>query len=440
MIELDFGNMMSETMGESGLGERQVDDLRAATSKAHAEIVSRSRPELAFMDLTEQDTVNVKKIAREVRDSFSNFLLLGIGGSALGPKTILEALSPMHNLKHSPRVFILDNVDPVTLSNVLGIADLDDTAVNVITKSGTTAETMSSFMVLYDRIKDKAAHVIATTDPEKGYLRKIAEDDGLKTLSVPPGVGGRYSVLSPVGLLLAEVIGADSDALLRGAATMRQRCEEPELWKNPAYLYGALLYLMDTSEGRNITVMVPYSDRLRALAEWFCQLWSESLGKNGRGSTPYPSIGTTDQHSQMQLWMEGPADKVVTFINIDEHGADVEIPRIFGDSGVAYLGGHSIGELLGAEMEATELALSNADRPNMTLRIPRLDAEHLGQLLYFMEMATAFTGFLYGVNPFDQPSVEESKKFTYGMMGREGFEDKRQEVERARNRDNCFKL
>ncbi len=441
MIELDFGNMMADIIGENGLSERQVEALKPVAAKAHEEIASRERPGLAFMDLVKQDTSAIKDAAREIRNDSESFLLLGIGGSALGPKTILEAMSPMHNLRKTPRVFIYDNVDPVTLENVLSLIDLDKTTVNVITKSGSTAETMSSFMVLYEKLKGRSGGVVATTDPEKGYLRQIAEADGFfKTLPVPPDVGGRYSVLCPVGLLLAEVAGVDCDELLAGAARMQERCSDPEPWKNPAYLYGSMLYLMDKEEKRNITVMVPYSDRLRPLAEWFCQLWSESLGKLGMGSTPYPSIGTTDQHSQMQLWMDGPQDKVVTFIRVEDHGADVTIPRVFKDTGVAYLGGHSLGELFNAAEEATELALATAGRPNMTLRVPKVDAAHMGELFYFFEIATAYAGFLYGINPFNQPSVEMSKNFTYGMMGRDGYEAQREEVERARGRVTCWRL
>jgi glucose-6-phosphate isomerase len=236
------------------------------------------------------------------------------------------------------------------------------------------------------------------------------------------------------------VIGTDCDELLAGAKRMMEHTADPEPWKNPAYLYGTLLYIADKEEKRNIAVMVPYSDRLRPMAEWFCQLWSESLGKLGMGSTPYPSIGTTDQHSQMQLWMEGPQDKVVTFIRVDDHGADITIPRVFKDSGVAYLGGHSLSELFNAEEEATELALAKAGRPNMTIKVPKLDAAHLGELFYFFEIATAYTGFLYGINPFNQPSVEMSKNFTYGMMGREGYEKQRKEVEKARSRVTCWRL
>jgi glucose-6-phosphate isomerase len=440
MLELNFSNMMSEVIGEKGISEKQVEALKDKVAKAHDGISTRKWNELAFIDLIKQDTSEIKKIADDIKRESESFLLLGIGGSALGPKTILEALSPMHNLKKTPKVFIYDNVDPTTLDNIMSVIDLEKTTVNVVTKSGSTAETMASFMILYEKLKGHAERFVATTDPEKGPLRKIASEKGFRTLSIPPAVGGRYSVLSPVGLLLAEVIGVSADELLQGAKEMHDRCLEPELWKNPAYMFGTLLYLMDVEEKRNINVMVPYSDRLKPLSEWFCQLWAESLGKLGMGSTPYPSLGTTDQHSQLQLWMEGPEDKVIVFIKIDDYGVDIKIPEVFKDTPIGYLGGHSLSELINAEEESTELCLAKTGRPNMTLKVPVIDAYHLGQLFYLFELATAFAGFLYGVNPFNQPSVEEGKNFTYGMMGREGFESKKAEVEQARQKKVCWRL
>lgn len=446
MIELIFSNMMTDILGDKGISDRQIEAMRDKVNKAHDEISQRRRPELAFIDLISQDTPEIKRTAEAIRNGAQDFLVLGIGGSALGPRAILEALSPLHNHRKRPRVFICDNADPRTLKEVLSIVDIDKTFVNVITKSGSTAETMASFMTMWDvmtkRIGDRAGErIVATTDPEKGNLRKIAKEKGLRTLPIPPGVGGRYSVLSPVGLLLAEVLGTDSREMLRGAADIHVRCSDPEIWKNPAYIFGALLYLMDREEKRNITVMMPYADGLKCLSEWFCQLWAESLGKLGMGTTPYPSLGTVDQHSQLQLWMEGPEDKVVVFLKVGDYGTDVPIPKVFSDvEGVGYLGGHAFSELIRAEEESTELALAKNGRPNMTISVPAVDPYHMGQLFHFFELATAFAGFLYGVNPFNQPGVEEGKNFTYGMMGKKGFEGKREEVEKAREKGICYRL
>jgi glucose-6-phosphate isomerase len=438
MITLNFANMMKKVIGPQGTDEKAIENLKTKTEEIHKEIIAKKRPELEFMGLPDQDTAEIKKLGGEVREESDTFLLLGIGGSALGPRAVLEALSPLHNLREKPKVFIYDNVDPRTLKHILSVVDLRKTTVNVISKSGSTAETAAGFMILWEEMKktvgaDAAKRFVATTDPVSGNLRKIATDHGLRTLPIEKGIGGRYSVLSPVGLLPAEVIGVDSRELLRGAADMRSRCNTAELWKNPAYMFGGLLYLMNADGKRNVNVLIPYADGLKFLSEWFSQLWAESLGKDGKGMTPYPSVGTTDQHSQMQLWMEGPGDKVVTFIRVDEYAADYTIPGVFGDvEGTSYLSGHRLSELIKAEEESSELALARRGHPNMTIHIPSIDAYHLGELFQFFEIATAFTGLLLGINPFNQPGVEEGKNFTYGMMGKKGFDAKRAEVEKAR--------
>ncbi len=439
MITLDFTNMMAESIGgDNGLTRDDIDSLKERFKEIHAEITRRQIPNLYFLDLPEQDTGEILAIAESIRSSSDYFLLLGIGGSALGPRAVLEALKPFYNLKNSPKIFIYDNVDPSTLTSILSIVDLKKTTLNVVTKSGSTVETMSSFLILMDAMKkvhgdDFSKWIVATTDPEKGILRETASREGFKTLPVHPDVGGRFSVLTSVGLLPAAVAGIDIEAMLKGAKEMVSRCCVEDLWKNPAYMYGALMYLAERKHRKNISVLIPYSDRLKAFSEWYCQLWAESLGKEGVGLTPYPSIGTTDQHSQAQLWMDGPADKVVTFIGVKDYGADLPIPDR-GIEALGYLKGHTLSELIKTEQEATELALLNAGRPNMRLNVPRIDSYYLGQLFLFFELVTVVTGMLFKINPFDQPGVEDSKNFTYGMMGRKGYEDKKEEVDKYRER------
>jgi len=446
MIGLNFSNMMEGVIGTEGLSERIIENFSGRIEEAHKKIKDRIMPELAFIDLHSQDTSEIKDTAKHIRETSENFLILGIGGSALGPRAILEAMSPFHNLQKKPRVFIYDNVDPRTLKHIFSLIDLKKTSVNVISKSGSTAETAASFMFLWDEMKkvpggEISKRFIITTDPEKGNLRRIVKEEDLMSLLIPQGIGGRYSVLSAVGLLLAEVIGIDSDSLLRGAMDINNKCSEPDFWKNPAYLFGTLLYLMNEEKQKTINVLVPYADSLKPLSEWFCQLWAESLGKDRKGLTPYPSVGTTDQHSQLQLWIEGPRDKVMIFIRIDNYGNDIKIPGVFKDiEGLNYLSGHTLSELIKAEEEATELALAKAGIPNMTIMMPQIDAYHLGQLFHFFELATAFTGFLYRINPFNQPGVEEGKNLTYGIMGKKGFEAKKKEVEDYREKRGKWRV
>ncbi len=432
MITFDFTNMMSGAVSENGLDADDINSLKGRINDIHADVAKRRLSELYFLDLPGQDTRGINAIANDIRNNSEYFLLLGIGGSALGPRSLLEALKPFYNLKHSPKIFIYDNVDPVTLKTILSIIDLKKMTVNVITKSGSTVETMSSFLIMMNALKKIhkktfSQHIIATTDPEKGILREIAEKEGFRTLAIHPHVVGRFSVLSPVGLLAAAVAGINIKDILKGAKDMAKKCSGEDLWKNPAYICGVLMYLMEEKKKKNISVLLPYSDRLKAFSEWYCQLWAESLGKNNKGQTPYPSTGVTDQHSQLQMWMEGPKDKVITFIDIKDYGGDIAIndEKI---KSLSYLKNHTLGELIRAEREGTELALVKAGMPSMRLNMPKIDGYHMGQLFLFFELVTAVTGMLQGINPFNQPGVEEGKNLTYGIMGRKGYEDKKKEV------------
>ncbi|MCE5312139.1 MAG: glucose-6-phosphate isomerase [Nitrospiraceae bacterium] len=438
MTRVDFTNITKDSLGTAGLADEDFNSIDI--KKLNELFGAGAKAGLGFFDLPGQDVSSVITAVKKTAQ-FDNFLVLGIGGSALGPRSILDALSPLHNLRKKPRVFIYDNVDPMTLESIFSIIDLKNTAVNVITKSGSTAETIASFMIIWHRLKElnlkPADHLIITTDPEKGSMRKIADEYKITALDLPPAVGGRFSVLSPVGLLMAGAAGVDIEALLEGSAHMHTVCMQKDLYKNPAYLFAASVYLMNKKFSRTTTVLVPYADRLKSFSEWFCQLWGESLGKDGTGLSPYPSVGTTDQHSQLQLWMEGPNDKVIVFIAVDDYGTDIRMPDEFaGLDAMGYLSGHTLAELIKTEQEATEIALTKKSRPSITVRVPAIDAFHLGQLFHFFEAATAAAGFLFGINPFDQPGVEEGKNLTYGMMGKKGYEDKAAEFAEYRKKSS----
>jgi glucose-6-phosphate isomerase len=277
-------------------------------------------------------------------------------------------------------------------------------------------------------------HLVFTTDPERGALRQLAQRDHIATLEVPPEVGGRFSVLSPVGLLPAALVGIDIDGLLQGAGRAIERTESDDLLRNPAALYAALHWEADVRQDARIHVLMPYTDRLREFAEWYRQLWAESLGKRvdreGRtvhvGPTPVAAVGATDQHSQVQLFMEGPYDKVITFMTVEQLGSDLRIPHPESQTelppDLSYLPGHTLGELLKAEYEATSTALAQMGRMSCTLRLPDLSAATLGEALMFFQLATGYAGVWYGIDPFDQPGVELGKRLTYAAMGRPGYE------------------
>ena len=401
----------------------------------------RSAGTLGFLGLPTNDALleSTLSVAARARGRYEDVLLLGIGGSALGPIALRTALRPpaWNSLDKAardgyPRLHVLDNVDPRTIAATLARLDLSGTLVLVVSKSGGTVETMAQYLIVRDALEralgaDRAReHLVFVTDPEVGALRRIARAEGITTLDIPPNVGGRFSVLSPVGLLPAALIGIDVRAMLAGAADTTARAASADLATNLPGTFAVLQWLSDTKHRRSVQVLMPYSDALRDIASWWVQLWAESLGKRrpdgaSVGPTPLPAVGATDQHSQVQLFMEGPLDKTVTFLAVKGREQDGAIPARHADiPELGYLGGHSLGELLDIERRATSGALAARGRFNATLSLDTVDAWHVGALLQFFGIATAYAGALYGVNAFDQPGVELGKQFAYAMLGRAG--------------------
>ncbi len=453
MIKLLYGRMLQENLDrEHGLKRARLQKLAEAFPPVQREVRRRREAgEYGFYKLVEQGpTVRaIRTFAEGLGQAHDHVLVLGIGGSALGAKALLNALRPPawnelddEAREFFPRLTVLENVDPSSVAAALDRIDPRRVLVNVISKSGGTAETMAQYLVVrawLEKALGAAAyrHLVFTTDPSRGALRELAQREHIATLDVPPDVGGRFSVLSPVGLLPAALVGIDIEGLLEGARLVLERTEEDDLFRNPAALYAALHHEADVSHGARIHVLMPYTDRLRELAEWYRQLWAESLGKRvdrqGKtvhaGPTPVGAVGATDQHSQVQLFMEGPYDKAITFVTVENFGVDVKIPgRAAADNGpalpadLAYLPGHTLGELLRAEYEATSAALAQMGRMNCTLRLPDLSAATLGETIMFFQLATGYAGVWYGVDPFDQPGVELGKRLTYAAMGRPGYE------------------
>ncbi|MCZ7662411.1 MAG: glucose-6-phosphate isomerase [Thermoleophilia bacterium] len=452
-ISLDYTLCMESALGRAnGLSPYLLEAVRLPLEQARAALEERRRAgSLAWMDLLQRNLEDVVTFGEVARERFETLVVLGIGGSALGTTALARALlHPFHNLlprverQGAPRLFVVDNVDPDTVAGLFEHLDLRSTLINVVSKSGSTAETMAVFLVARKLLQEQlgeeqvAGHLVFTTDPYSGVLRKIAWAEGIRAFEIPPGVGGRFSVLSPVGLLPAAIVGLDVKGLLAGARLMEAWVDDADVLGNPAYLFATLQFLHHTRFHRALSVMMPYSDSLCDVADWFRQLWAESLGKakdrQGRtvhaGTTPIRALGATDQHSQVQLYMEGPDDKLVTFLRVEGFAHQVVIPSLYGQEGsLGYLGGHSLGSLLGAEQEATAWALAERGRPSLTVSLPRVDATSVGQLLYALQVATAVAGELYGVNAYDQPGVELGKKATYALMGRPGFEDLAAEIQ-----------
>ena len=461
MLKFDWRNADAQVIGsENGL------DLSQEFSQYQEQITSiiadlnkrKDKPgqKLQWLNLgyNEETLWYVKEYASMVRGRFDNVLVLGIGGSALGGLAVTEALlKPYWNFltkeqrDNFPRIFFLDNIDPDSINGLLDILDLKKTLVNVITKSGDTAETMAQFMILRDRLAQELGedeyrkNVVATTDKQTGVLRQISEQEGYKTFVIPDDVGGRFSVFSAVGLLPFALVGIDIDEITNGIKDMDLALKNTDIHQNIAAQNALIQYLMDIKKGKNISVVMPYSSKLKFVADWYTQLWAESLGKNedlngnsvNVGPTPVRALGATDQHSQIQLFNEGPNNKVITFIRVGDFNTSLEIPKIFEYTGIGYQGGKTLNDLMNAEADSTMVSLSDYSRPTVTITLPKVNGYYIGQLLYMLEVQTAIAGALYNVNAFNQPGVEQAKYYTYALMGRAGYEDSAQMLQNKMN-------
>lgn len=453
-VSVDVTNAFSEIVGSHGITAAQLDSVRGRLETVLDDLrQQRANGEMPFLCLPEQDTSHLRTFAEDARIRFDTFVVVGIGGSALGNIANHSALRhPYHNdlpsdLRDGLRLEVPDNVDPDRIAGLLDVLDLKRTLFNVVTKSGSTAETMSTFLVIKNWLEKQADiggnwrdHIVATTDPENGDLRKLAESEGIACFDIPPGVGGRFSVLTPVGLLSAAATGIDIDELLAGAGAMVDRILETPVESNPAAVSAAIHYLLYShNTPKRLAVMMPYSHRLRDVADWFRQLWAESLGKerdlHGNivrvGPTPIKALGATDQHSQVQLYAEGPNDKIFTFLSVERFDNLLpfpDVPEWSEYSALNYFGGKNMADLLNHERVATTLALTRKQRPNITIEVPEVRPYSVGQLYMLFEIQTVITGALFGIDPFDQPGVEAGKIATYALMDRPGHEDEKRKI------------
>lgn len=463
-VRLYYKNATADAIGsENGIKREQLNALgqRLAPLITRLSRNKEEKPAYRHLPYDAQTSARVSELAAELKDQCENLVVLGIGGSALGNTALQTALSHyMGNLDDSqragPRLFVLDNIDPAQLVSFLAWADgrLDKTIFNVISKGGDTAETLSQFMIVRRMLLEKFGfdgykeRVVATTDAKKGLLRRIADTDKLRSLEVPDGVGGRFSVLSAVGLFSAAMCGIDIDQLLAGTADMDAKVSCEDFFKNPAAINAAINYYFYT-QGKKISVMMPYSFHLKDLADWYRQLWAESLGKakdlKGNevhiGPTPVKALGATDQHSQIQLYREGPNDKLFTFLAVDDFGADLTIgPAPDCAPEIKYLAGKKLSTLLNNEKKATEYALLESKRPCLTVIFPEISAYTVGQFIYLYEVTTSFAGALFGINPYDQPAVALGKEATCALMGKQGngYEELAQQIRSMTDVDTTY--
>lgn len=463
-IKYYWKNATAQIVGDKhGVTDGELKDLAGRIKEITGEMAAqRKAGKLRYRDLPYD-----QKMIKAINDQVEHFrgrcdvlIVLGIGGSALGNIALQSALnSYTYNVQGArsggrPQLFVLDNVDPDQIAAVVDFIKpkLARTIINVVSKSGETAETASQFILFRDLLeqalgKGYKENILATTDPAGGTLREICNAEGLRTLEVPDGVGGRFSVLSAVGLFSAGMCGIDINGLMAGASDMDARVNEPDVLKNPAAMIAAIHYLLNL-KGKPMSVMMPYSTSLYSLADWFRQLWAESLGKQDglhkknvfAGQTPIKALGTTDQHSQVQLYREGPNDKLITFLEVEQFDRkDLKIPQSMTNvETLKYLAGVDFQTLINAEKLGTEYALLESKRPTATVVFPRISAETVGQFIYMYEVAVSYLGALLDINTYDQPAVQLGKDATYALMGKKGYEELKQKIAPVAQRDGKF--
>lgn len=438
----DCNNVFDFQVGTHGISANRIKEGEGFLSEIKKRVFSKINEDYYPLKLPfeiEKETDRVIEISAAIQKDFENFVVVGMGGSSLGNQMLHFAINgPYYNEnlnRTTPRMYFLDNVDPESTSSLLNNINIKKTIFNIITKSGTTGETILNLLIISDILKDKGLgytkHLVFTTDPEKGFLRELSKTLSVKTLSISPAVGGRYSALSTVGLLSAAVEGINIKDLIKGAIDEAKFIEEEAVTRVPALLFPFIQYLLYTEKGININTLFAYSDYLSYVGNWYNQLLAESIGKRFtqdgkevfRGITPLALRGTTDQHSVLQLLLEGPFDKLVIFIAPEQYRSDFYIEgNIADDERVNYLKKKKYSRLIKSEYLATKASLKQNGRPNIGIELPIINEYELGKLIYMFEFSVIALGEMLEVNPINQPSVEIGKRYTYAMMGRKGYE------------------
>jgi len=424
MLTLDITGAMAKTITPSlGIPDQELSALRT-TMKRNVEDFLREREKGEHpwsMDPYDKQTITaVKNAAKYAKtEKIRQVVWIGIGGSGLGPKVIQEAFESPDTIEF----ILLDSIDPAMIEMNMKLIDWKRAMLVIASKSGGTLEPMSLFFLCWERMKkamkDRAAErVIAVTDPQKGILHDFAKENGIPMLPIPPGVGGCYSIFTPIGLLPLALLGGDVDSFVEGAKKMDTLCQNTVLDENPAALLASVQFLLDTKRGYPVRVIMPYSQRLESVARWNQQLIAESLGKTEtHNPIPLAAIGTQDQHSLLQQWQAGPRKYWHIFIKEADRGS-VTVPMEVEDS-FSYIAGKKFGELFDACHQGTSQALTSAKRPHVTITLPQFSEEALGQLFFLFLTEVVLLGKLYRIDPYGQPAVEVGKKITKEILKNE---------------------
>lgn len=462
-LSLDYTNCLASSIGAThGLTDAEIDTLVAKFPKHHENIEElRASGEGPFFDLPYRDNKDLKALIKTHKGKWENLVILGTAGAAIGIQALLRGLCserwnllPARARKNGPRVFVVDNLDPASLRDLSEAIDPKKTLFHVVSKSGNTAETNAMFLWLTAFLKRKAGktavakQIVVATHPERSPLAEAAAQEKVQILEMAGNLSDRFTILHPANLFPAALCGIDIDALLAGAAAMDQRCRHDRAMENPAYMHSLIHYLLTRKRRKTIHAMMAFSNRLMGAVDWYSHLLAVSLGKmlnkKGKavhvGPSPAQCAGPSGNYGQMQLYQEGPFDKVLTFVTVKDHGVKMDVPKAYPkNEGMAYLGGSSVQDLMDYAYAGAAHVITTSGRPNMTIVLDDISEQSLGGLFFMLQLSTAMSAELYGIDAFDQPGVDSNKHAIFGRLGRAGFEDKGKLLEEylARSRQTC---
>ncbi|ERN52173.1 glucose-6-phosphate isomerase [Alkalihalophilus marmarensis] len=443
-IQFDYSKALSF------FGQHEIDNMQDAVTAAHEALhngTGAGNDFLGWIDLPtaydREEFSRIQAAAGKIKNDSDVLLVVGIGGSYLGARATIEALNhSFYNVlskeeRKAPQVFFVgNNISSTYVKDLFALLEGKDVSVNVISKSGTTTEPAIAFRIFREFLEKKYGQeearrrIYATTDREKGALKTLANEEGYESFIIPDDVGGRFSVLTAVGLLPIAVSGLDIEALMKGAADASADLSNPDLKENQAYQYAAVRNAF-YNKGKTIELMVNYEPSLHYVSEWWKQLYGESEGKDGKGIFPASVDFSTDLHSMGQYVQDGRRDLFETVLNVGKVREEIKIEEADNDlDGLNYLAGETMDFVNKKAFEGTMLAHTDGGVPNLIINIPELNEYHFGYLIYFFEKACGISGYLLGVNPFDQPGVEAYKKNMFALLGKPGFEKEKAELEK----------